>query len=114
MAIYLTKQAAERIRHFLDRQPDKRAFRLSVKKTGCSGWGYEVGLTDTIDADEHRFEDKGIPIVVPDSVLELVDGTTVDFVQQGINSTFVFDNPNAKGECGCGESFTVKDVSAEA
>ncbi len=111
MAIFLTDRAAARIRGFLQKQPDKQAFRLSVKKTGCSGWGYEVGLTDTIAEEDHCFEDKGIPIVVPAAVLPLVDGTTVDFVQQGINSSFVFDNPNAKGECGCGESFTVRDVA---
>lgn len=114
MAIYLTDRAAARIRNFLQRQPDKQAFRLSVKKTGCSGWGYEVQLTDHIDADDVTFEDKGIRIVVPRSVLDYVDGTTVDFVQQGINSLFTFDNPNAKGECGCGESFTVKAVESEA
>jgi len=111
MAIFLTDRAARRIKHFLQKQPEKQAFRLNVKKTGCSGWSYEVGLTDTIADDERRFEDKGIAIVVPEAVLELVDGTTVDFVQQGINSNFIFDNPNAKGECGCGESFTVREVA---
>ncbi len=111
MAIFLTDRAAARIRDFLQKQPDKQAFRLSVKKTGCSGWGYEVGLTDTVNEDDAVFEHKGITIVVPETVLPLVDGTTVDFVQQGINSSFVFDNPNAKGECGCGESFTVRDVA---
>lgn len=114
MAIFLTDRAADRIRTFLARQPENHAFRLSVKKTGCSGWGYEVGLTDSIADTDHCFEDKGVAIVVPDSALPLVDGTTVDFVQQGINSTFVFDNPNAKGECGCGESFTTRMVNAES
>ncbi len=114
MAISLSESAAARIRHFLHAQPDKSAFRLNVKKTGCSGWGYEVNLVAETGADDVVFEDKGITIAVPRTALPIVDGTTVDFVQQGINSTFVFDNPNAKGECGCGESFTVTAAGQEA
>ena len=80
--------------------------RLGVRKTGCSGWAYEVGLAESVQADDHVFEDQGVKIVVDDKALPFLSGTTVDFVQQGLNYTFEFDNPNVKDACGCGESVT--------
>ena len=53
------------------------------------------------------FEDRGVRVFVDPSSLKLIDGTIVDFVKQGLNEAFRFQNPNVKGECGCGESFSV-------
>jgi iron-sulfur cluster assembly protein len=53
------------------------------------------------------FEDRGVKVFVEPAALALIDGTTVDFVKQGLNEAFRFRNPNVKGECGCGESFTI-------
>ena len=53
------------------------------------------------------FEDRGVKVVVDSESLKYIDGTVVDFVKQGLNEAFRFRNPNIKGECGCGESFTV-------
>jgi iron-sulfur cluster assembly protein len=53
------------------------------------------------------FEDQGVKVFVDRDSLSLIDGTEVDFVKQGLNEAFKFRNPNVKGECGCGESFTV-------
>jgi iron-sulfur cluster assembly protein len=53
------------------------------------------------------FEDRGVRVFVDSASLALIDGTIVDFVKQGLNEAFRFRNPNVKGECGCGESFSV-------
>lgn len=81
--------------------------RLSVKKTGCSGFAYVVNYADEIGADDVVFEDQGVKVIVDRASLGYIDGTEVDFVKQGLNEAFRFRNPNVKGECGCGESFTI-------
>lgn len=106
MSLQLTQQAADRILHFLAMDDEAIGFRVSVKKMGCSGWGYDVTLAHHIKDDEITMEDKGVTLIVPKDVLDKVNGTTIDYEKQGINQIFVYKNPNATGSCGCGESFT--------
>lgn len=107
MAISLTTAAAERVRSFLSRRGHGLGLRLSVKKTGCSGFAYVVNYADDIGTDDVVFEDHGVKVIVDRPSLGYIDGTEVDFVKQGLNEAFRFRNPNVKGECGCGESFSV-------
>ncbi|MEE4173406.1 MAG: iron-sulfur cluster assembly accessory protein [Xanthomonadales bacterium] len=107
MSIQLTPVAAERVHQFLEKEGGV-ALRVGVRKTGCSGWAYVVELARDIPADDHLFEDRGVRVVVDATSLPLVDGSTIDFVTEGLNRTFKFDNPNATEECGCGESFTIQ------
>ena len=107
MSISLTSAAADRVRSFLGRRGHGVGLRLSVKKTGCSGFAYVVNYADAQQADDVVFEDRGVRVFVDPGSLKLIDGTIVDFVKQGLNEAFRFQNPNVKGECGCGESFTV-------
>ena len=107
MAITLTQSAAERVKNHLARRGHGVGIRLGVKRTGCSGWAYVVDYADEVDSADIVFEDREVRIVVDPDSLELVDGTEVDFVKQGLNEAFKFRNPNVKGECGCGESFSV-------
>jgi iron-sulfur cluster assembly protein len=107
MSISLTQAAAERVRTFLSRRGHGVGLRLSVKKTGCSGFAYVVNYADDIGADDVVFQDQGVTVVVDRDSLGFIDGTEVDFIKQGLNEAFRFRNPNVKGECGCGESFTV-------
>ena len=107
MSISLTSAAADRVRSFLGRRGHGVGLRLSVKKTGCSGFAYVVNYADEIGADDLVFEEQGVKVIVDRASLGLIDGTEVDFVKQGLNEAFRFRNPNVKGECGCGESFTV-------
>jgi len=83
MSISITPAANERMRHFLAATP------------AAVGEGDRL-----VDVD-------GVPLIVNDKNLALVEGTVIDFQRQGLNASFVFHNPNATGECGCGESFTV-------
>ena len=107
MSIQLTPAAVARVQSFLASQPGAVALRFGVRKTGCSGYAYEVDLTDRIDGDDRVFEQDGVKVVVDAKSLMLVDGTTIDYSRKGLNAAFAFDNPNVTGGCGCGESFTV-------
>lgn len=107
MAISLTPAAADRVRHFLATRGQGLGLRLGVRKTGCSGFAYVVHYADETHPDDLVFEDHGVRVYVDPESLALIDGTEVDFVKQGLNEAFKFRNPNTKGECGCGESFTV-------
>ncbi len=107
MTISLTSAAADRVKTFLTGRGRGVGLRVGVKKTGCSGFAYVVNYADEIKAEDVVFEDQGVKVVVDRDSLGYIDGTQVDFVKQGLNEAFKFRNPNVKGECGCGESFTV-------
>jgi iron-sulfur cluster assembly protein len=106
MAINLTPAATERVRSFMNRDGGL-GLRLGVRKTGCSGWAYIVELARHIEDDDVVFEQDDVKVVVNHDSLDFLDGSTIDFVSEGLASTFRFENPNVTDECGCGESFTV-------
>lgn len=107
MAIQLTDVAATRVLEFLKGRGKGIGLRLGVKTTGCSGMAYVIEFVDEIQDDDSVFESKGVKVVVDAKSLIFIDGTEVDFAKEGLNEGFQFKNPNAKDECGCGESFTV-------
>ena len=107
MTIHLSASAHDRISSFLRSRPSAVGMRFGVKRTGCSGYSYVIDLTDTVAADDAVFEQDGVKVVVDPQSLPLVEGTEIDFTQQGLGSAFVFRNPRVTAECGCGESFTV-------
>jgi len=106
MSIQLTDTAAERVKNFLEKE-NGLALRLGVRKTGCSGWAYEVSIASELMNEDEVFEDKGVKIVVDRESLPFLQGSKIDFTVSGLNRTFKFENPNATDECGCGESFTI-------
>jgi iron-sulfur cluster assembly protein len=107
MAITLTESAADRVRSHLAKRGAGLGLRVGIKKTGCSGFAYVVNYADEMQPGDSVFEARGVKVFVDSSSLPLIDGTVVDFVKQGLNEAFKFQNPKAKGECGCGESFSV-------
>jgi iron-sulfur cluster assembly protein len=107
MAISLTPAAADRIQKFIASRGHGLGLKLGVRKTGCSGFAYVVNYADEVAPQDVVFEDQGVRVYVDPESLKFIDGTTVDFVKQGLNEAFRFKNPNIKGECGCGESFNV-------
>lgn len=106
MSIQLTDNAAQRVKLFLQKE-NGLALRLGVRKTGCSGWAYEVSIASEFGSDDQIFEDKGVKIVIDNDSLPFLQGSRIDYTVSGLNRTFQFDNPNATDECGCGESFTI-------
>jgi iron-sulfur cluster assembly protein len=109
MSIRLSAAAVERVKRYLSEQPGALGLRFGVKRTGCSGWGYRVDMAHEQGADDRVFEQDGVRVLVDADSLALVEGTEIDFVRTGLNHQFVFRNPNAAAECGCGESFTTSD-----
>ena len=107
MAISLTESAAARVSKYLELRENGVGLRLGVTKTGCSGYSYVINYADAVGSSDIVFEDRGVKIVIDPEALELIDGTEVDFVKNGLNEAFSFKNPNITGECGCGESFNI-------
>jgi iron-sulfur cluster assembly protein len=107
MSISLTESAAARVKSHLASRGRGLGLRLGVKASGCSGFSYVVDYADEIRPDDLVFESAGVKVFVDPGSLPSIDGTRIDFVRQGLNESFRFENPNVRGECGCGESFTV-------
>ncbi|MFQ6370420.1 iron-sulfur cluster assembly protein IscA [Shewanella sp. YIC-542] len=106
-AISMTSAAADRVRTFLQNRGKGLGLRLGLKTSGCSGMAYVLEFVDELNEDDEVFEIDGVKIIVDAKSLIYLQGIELDFVKEGLNEGFRFNNPNAKGECGCGESFTV-------
>ncbi len=107
MAITLTETAAERVKAFMDNRGKGIGLRLGIKTSGCSGMAYVLEFIDEVAENDKVFESNGVKIIVDAKSLLYIDGTELDYGKEGLNEGFQFNNPNVKGECGCGESFTV-------
>lgn len=107
MAITLTEVAAKRVKAFLENRGKGIGLRIGVQTTGCSGMAYVLEFVDDLNEDDHVFEDHEVKVIVDTKSLVYIDGTELDFVKQGLNEGFEFNNPNVKSECGCGDSFNV-------
>ncbi len=107
MAITLTTAAAERVNSFLANRGKGLGVRLGVKTSGCSGMAYVMEFVDEANDDDVVYEDHGVKVIIDKKSLIYLEGTELDFGKEGLNEGFKFNNPNAKNECGCGESFTI-------
>ena len=106
-ALTLTAAAAKRIGWIAQRQGKPAILRLTVEGGGCSGFQYKFDLTDALDNDDSVSETDGVRLVVDPVSLDLVAGSTVDFVESLGGASFKVENPNATAGCGCGSSFGV-------
>ncbi|MFM2485006.1 iron-sulfur cluster assembly protein IscA [Celerinatantimonas yamalensis] len=107
MGITVTPAAADHIGHFLQNRGKGVGIRLGVKTSGCSGMAYVLEFVDDLTEEDIVFPSHGVKVIVDEKSLVYLDGTELDFVKEGLNEGFEFNNPNIKGECGCGESFSV-------
>jgi iron-sulfur cluster assembly protein len=107
MPITLTEKAANHVNRSLQKRGKGCGLRLGVRTTGCSGLAYQLEYVDEVAPEDQVFESHGIKIFVDPKSLTYIDGTELDFVREGLNEGFKFQNPNVKDECGCGESFRV-------
>ena len=107
MAISLTPAAARHVEKSLQKRGSGMGLRVAVKTSGCSGFAYALEFVDAANDEDQRFEAHGVTVVVDPRSLSMLDGTELDFVREGLNEGFKFHNPNAKANCGCGESFAV-------
>lgn len=107
MSLRLTPRAEARVLEYLQRRGSGVGLRVGVTETGCSGYSYVLDYADEVGREDVVMRQNDLSIVVARENLPLLEGTEVDFIQKDLNEQFVFTNPNATGECGCGESFTV-------
>lgn len=103
----LTPDAAAHIRKLVSQQPSLLGVRLGIKQTGCAGFGYVLDTVKEPHKDDLLYENDGAKLWVPLSAMPFIDGTELDYVREGLNEIFKFNNPKAQHECGCGESFGV-------
>ncbi len=109
MSITLTENAAKHIQQQIAKRGKGVAFRIGIRKSGCSGFSYTFDYADEIQPDDQLFESHKTKIVVDTKSLPYLDGSQVDFTKEGLNSIFKFVNPNIDNTCGCGDSFSVKE-----
>ncbi|MEI6860598.1 MAG: iron-sulfur cluster assembly protein IscA [Shewanella sp.] len=107
MAISMTPAAADRVKSFLANRGKGIGLRLGLKTSGCSGMVYVIEFVDELNDDDEVYEVADVKIIIDAKSFIYLQGIELDFVKEGLNEGFQFNNPNAKGECGCGESFTV-------
>ena len=107
MALTMTEAAARHVRRQLENRGHGVGIRLGVKASGCSGMAYVLEFVDEALEEDLVFESYGERLFVDPKSLEYLDGTELDFVREGLNEGFRFNNPNVASECGCGESFNV-------
>jgi len=106
--VSLTENAARRVKKLRDLEGNPQLMlRLSVSGGGCSGFSYGFSLDDNRTEDDQTFAFHGVTIIVDTVSLDLLAGSTIDFVEDLIGSAFVVNNPNATSTCGCGTSFSV-------
>ena len=106
--ITLSDNAKLHIAKVLEKEPDGLGLRLAVKTTGCSGNQYVIETAKSINEEDKTMDFEGVKIIVDKNSLRYLVGTELDFVRDGLNSSFKFNNPNAAESCGCGESFSLK------
>jgi iron-sulfur cluster assembly protein len=107
-AIQMTEAAVERVKTLLDKRGKPSAgIRISVRTKGCSGLSYTLEYADDRGKFDEVVENGGVTVLIDPKAVMFVIGTEMDYVEEKLQSGFVFRNPNEKGRCGCGESFHV-------
>ena len=107
MAISMTTAAANQVRRSLEGRGKGLGVRLGVRTTGCSGLAYVLEFVDEAAAEDSVFDSHGVKVIIDPKSLVYLAGTELDLVREGLNEGFKFNNPNVRGECGCGESFNI-------
>lgn len=107
MSIMLTDSAAKRVLSHLETRQGYAGLKFSVKNAGCSGLAYILDYAENVAAGEQVFESNGVKVIVAAEHLQYLDGTEIDYVEDGLSAAFHFKNPNVTEQCGCGESFTI-------
>ena len=109
-ALLLTEAAADRIKELMSfKEEDIFGVRVGVRRRGCNGYSYVMNYAEenNVQRLDELIEQHGVRVIVDSKALLFLIGTEMDYVDNEIKAEFVFNNPNAKGECGCGESFHV-------
>jgi len=107
--VTLSKTAVKEVHHIMTQQelePDKNFLRVGIKGGGCSGFSYTLDITEAKSEMDEEWDFDGVKVICDSKSLLYLDGTTVDFKDEVMGRGFVFQNPNATSQCGCGSSFS--------
>ncbi len=105
--LVLSEAAAQRLRAIMESQAEAPYLRIAVEGGGCNGFQYDFSFTHGPQADDILVERDGAHVVVDPISAELMEGSTIDFTEELIGSSFKILNPKAKSACGCGTSFSL-------
>jgi iron-sulfur cluster assembly protein len=105
--ITVTETAAKKIKQNLARRGSGIGIRIGIRTTGCSGLAYVLEYVDCANDDDTVFESHQVKVIVDAKSLPILGNLDVDYVKQGLNEGFEFNNPSEKDRCGCGESFRI-------
>lgn len=109
----LTDAAAARVSALLTQKPGIKALKIGIKKGGCAGMEYTMTWAEEIGKFDEVVEDKGAVVLIDPAAIMYLIGTEMDYKTDKLSSQFVFNNPNQKGACGCGESVNLEPVTPE-
>ena len=109
----LTDAAAKRVATLLAQKPGVKALKIGIKKGGCAGMEYTMTWADEIGKFDEIIEDRGAVVLIDPAAIMYLLGTEMDFKTDKLSSQFVFNNPNQKSACGCGESVNLEPVTPE-
>ena len=104
-----TSKALAHFKHMVSMQGKENKVKLGVKKMGCNGYAYYFEFTSRANKSDHKISVDSLDFFIPSDSVEIIKGSQVDFIIEGLNQGVKFINPNASAVCGCGESFTVRD-----
>lgn len=104
--IKLTDSAVKRVAEIVAKNELAIGLRIGVKESGCSGYSYDLGFAETVEDNDCIIEQDGVKVIIDNVSMPILDGIELDFVKQGLNQSFKFNNPNVVSSCGCGESFS--------
>jgi iron-sulfur cluster assembly protein len=104
--VRLSERAVEAVKQaFRDQNLEGHSLRIGLVPGGCAGFSYDMDVVKDAGPNDLRFEQDGVAILVDAKSVPLLQGTEVDYVQDGLHAGFAFKNPNARSSCGCGSSF---------
>jgi iron-sulfur cluster assembly protein len=105
--ITVTESAVNRIRDMISKRGSGVGLRVGVTESGCSGYKYALDYAESVTDDDIVIERNDVKVVIDRKSMNIIDDTELDYVKEGLNQSFKFNNPNAVSECGCGESFSL-------
>ncbi|XP_018010175.1 iron-sulfur cluster assembly 1 homolog, mitochondrial [Hyalella azteca] len=106
-ALVLTQSAVGRVKQLLQDKPDAIGLRVGVRQRGCNGLSYTLDYASEKKKFDEEVEQDGVRVIIDSKAQLTLLGTEMDYVEDKLSSEFVFNNPNIKGTCGCGESFSM-------
>lgn len=104
----LTDAAVQRVKNLLEkREKPSCGISIGLRSKGCSGLSYTLEFADEVGPYDEVIETRYVKVLIDPKAVMLLMGSRMDYVEEKLSSGFVFENPNEKGKCGCGESFNV-------